>query len=300
MDSNFILMINPPIDPLINKENISFYRIGKHLFSKDIRVPEIIKCDIKHGLFILQDLGNMHLQDIPSSKNRELLYEQVIEHLIHMQIRGAEGFNTEWCYQTERYDFQVMLKYEAMYFLNEFVVNYLGIKPDMKHMMLSFKYIADHASETANNYFMHRDFQSRNIMIKDGHQPYFVDWQGARLGPPGYDLASLIIDPYVDLNNHDSLKIYSLYLDLLKSHHPSEIAQFERTYPYLAIQRNMQILGAFSYLGIKKAKPKFLKYISTAVRKFKKLLHEVNSSELNPILELLEAYDGTTQMIYLE
>jgi len=94
-------------------------------------VPEIIKCDIKHGLFILQDLGNMHLQDIPSSKNRELLYEQVIEHLIHMQIRGAEGFNTEWCYQTERYDFQVMLKYEAMYFLNEFVVNYLGIKPDI-------------------------------------------------------------------------------------------------------------------------------------------------------------------------
>lgn len=280
---SFILMINHPVNTLLERENISYLKIGKHLREKGLPIPEIMDFELKNGWFILEDLGDIHLQDIPPSKRRDSLYEKVIELLLSMQLKGAEGFKEEWCYQTKLYNRYMMLKYEAEYFLNEFVINFAHLNPEKESLLKAFNYISEMAGIGDNRFFMHRDFQSKNIMLKGGKRPFIIDWQGGRFGPLGYDLASLIIDPYVNLSESEKNRSYDIYLEFMKIRCPQFISGFKRSYPYLAIQRNMQILGAFSYLGLKKGKREFLKYISPAVESLKQLIEEINDPELIPI-----------------
>jgi hypothetical protein len=123
-------------------------------------------------------------------------------------------------------------------------------------------------------------------MISDG-KIGILDWQGARLGPLGYDLASLLIDPYTDLPYPDRDTIFEHYLALIKEHNAAWAESIKRYYPYLALQRNLQILGAFSYLTRTMKKPYFETYIPTALRSLRGLLREVNDPELSPLRDLL-------------
>jgi aminoglycoside/choline kinase family phosphotransferase len=180
-----------------------------------------------------------------------------------------------------------MIKYEANYFRDAFLHLYLGLKSEWPELEVTFNHLAEMASRADSNFLLHRDFQSRNIMISDG-KIGIIDWQGARLGPLGYDLASLLIDPYVDLPHQDKNTIFEQYLLLIKEHNAAWIESFKRYYPYLAIQRNLQILGAFSYLTKTMEKPYFETYIPAALRTLGDLLHEVNDTELAPLRNLLK------------
>jgi len=137
-----------------------------------------------------------------------------------------------------------------------------------------------------NDFFLHRDFQSRNLIIK--HDKIgVIDWQGARLGPLQYDLASLLIDPYVGLTKDEQMVLYDYYLTVLEKYLPRISPSFTEHYPYLAIQRNLQILGAFSYLSKIQGKKRFLTYVSPALRSVQGLLEELDDSELHPLRELV-------------
>jgi aminoglycoside/choline kinase family phosphotransferase len=236
----------------------------------------------------MEDMGSTSLQDVVSLNRDPLpIYTKLVKHLFRLQISGAGDFNTEWCNQTERYDHQVMIKYESHYFRDAFLCLYLGLKSEWPELEAPFNHLAETASRADNNFLLHRDFQSRNIMISNG-KIGILDWQGARLGPLGYDLASLLIDPYTDLPHQDKNEIFEQYLFLLKEHNAAWTESFKRYYPYLAIQRNLQILGAFSYLTKTMGKPYFETYIPTALRTLNGLLHEVNDPELSPLRGLLK------------
>jgi len=281
-----IVMANPPTERNTEKENLSYLKIGKHLFSKGIPVPCIYRYDLDHGWFIMEDLGQESLQKIArSSSKRADNYKRVIELLIRMQVEGREGFNPEWCYHTQRYDRFVMEKFESDYFLNYFVKGLAGVKEDFSHVRSSFRHLASCASLAENDFFLHRDFQSRNLII-NGDRIGVVDWQGARLGPLQYDLASLLIDPYVALEKDEMMVIYEYYLRLLEKRLPGASAAFTRYYPYVAIQRNLQILGAFSYLSSIQGKKGFLAYVSPALRSLEELLEECADPDLIPLGEL--------------
>lgn len=295
-NQSFVLTVNPPINAFIEKENISYLKIGKHLKSKGIPVPEIFEYNLRNGWFLLEDLGDSHLQDIEASQKRAILYEKTIEMLFFMQLHGREGFDTNWCYQTKTYNRDMVLKYEAEYFLNEFLINYAGMNPEKEALFKVFHHISDKALVGKGDFFMHRDFQSRNIMVKGENRIYFVDWQGGRLGPLGYDLASLLIDPYMELTENEKGRLYNLYLDFIKTFGSSFVAKFEDSYPYLSLQRNMQILGAFSFLGIKRGKQSFLKYIPSAIRSFQRQLEDLKDPVLSPLQSILEKAKQTTSM----
>ena len=288
---SFIIMDNPPKERSVEKENISYLKIGKHLFSKGIPVACIYRYDLEHGWFIMEDLGQKNLQEIAiSSSDRINLYKDVIELLIKIQFEGREGFSPEWCYHTKRYDRFIMERFESDYFLTYFLKGLLGLKEGLSGLQGSFEYLAKHASLADNDFFLYRDFQSKNLIIK-GDKIGVVDWQGGRLGPLQYDLASLLIDPYVVLKKEEKDFLYDYYLKLLEKRLPGISSSFSRYYPYLAIQRNLQILGTFSYLSKIQGKNRFLAYISPALRSLEGLLKELDDHELNPLKSLIRKID---------
>jgi len=289
---SFIVMANPPIERNAEKENISYLKIGEHLFRKGIPVACIYRYDLDHGWFIMEDVGKMSLQKIvQNSKNRIGMYKRVIELLIQIQLKGKEDFNPEWCYHTKRYDRFIMEKFESDYFLTYFLKGLHGLKQDLDELKYSFKHLSYNASLADNNFFLHRDFQSRNLIIK-GDKIGIIDWQGGRFGPLQYDLASLLIDPYVELKKEETITLYDYYITLLEKCLPNISGSFSKYYPYIAIQRNLQILGAFSYLSKVQGKNGFFVYISPALHSLEGLLKEINDHELNPIRKIVARLHG--------
>jgi len=292
---SFIAMENAPADDFSKRENIAYLMIGGHLNRKGIPVPRIHCSELEHGWFIMEDMGKTNLQTRSSQETDGfLLYERVVEILLRLQVEGVGGFDTTWTCQTERYDRFVMRRYESDYFRDAFLINYLKLKSDWSALDHSFEYLAEVASKAEGDFLLHRDFQSRNIIISDSGTGSscsgigIIDWQGARLGPLGYDLASLLIDPYTRLSPHQRAHIYNGYVQLLKSSWPGRVASFERHYPYLAIQRNLQILGAFAFLSRVRGKIYFEAYIAPALESLTRLLEELADPDLKTLREVVK------------
>ena len=288
----YFAMENTPNTPFQNRENIAYLEIGKHLFKKGLPIPQIYRADLTTGRFIMEDMGDTNLQEcVVKQKEKVPIYQKIVETLIHLQMEGSDGFNGAWTCQTERYDRSVMRRYESDYFREAFLANYLGLERDLSVLDGPFDHLAGMASRAGNVFFLHRDFQSRNIILSND-KIGILDWQGGRLGPLGYDFASLLIDPYTALSIGERDQIFQYYLDLLQSFDLKEIGPFQEIFPYLAIQRNLQILGAFSYLTKMKKKIHFEKYISPAL----KSLHDLLSDQKDPNLTDLE--DLVKSIIY--
>jgi aminoglycoside/choline kinase family phosphotransferase len=288
-ETTYIAMENAPTTPFQKRENLAYLEIGKHLFKKGMPIPEIYRVDLITGRFIMEDMGDTSLQEcVAQLKERAPLYQKIIEILIHLQMEGADGFNRAWTCQTERYDRSVMRRYESDYFREAFLSTYLGLERDLSVLDGPFDHLAGMASKAGNLFFLHRDFQSRNIILSND-KIGILDWQGGRLGPLGYDLASLLIDPYTGLSIEEKDQVFQHYLDLLQSYERIEIGPFQEFFPYLAIQRNLQILGAFSYLTKVKKKTHFEAYISPALKSLHDLLSNLKDPHLSTLADLVKS-----------
>jgi hypothetical protein len=286
-DVSYIAMENAPTDDFSKRENTAYLNIGRHLRSKGLPLPEIHRFDLGKGWFIMEDFGDVSLQTAcERAKERIPLYAPIVEILFQQQTRGSEGFDTAWTCQTETYDRQVMRRYEVDYFKETFLGTYLGIRKEWPGLENSFEHLIEEASRAENRFFLHRDFQSRNIMITN-RKIGILDWQGGRLGPLAYDLASLLIDPYTELPVPEKEEIYNAYLQLLRRKQPDRLASFKKTFPYLAIQRNLQILGAFSFLSRVRGKTYFEDYIPGALKSLRHLLEAVKDGNLSSLRDLV-------------
>lgn len=285
---NFVAMSNPPADRDAERENSAYLTIGKHLHAKGVPVPEIYRHDLAHGFFLMQDLGETSLQDVVASNEGSLsIYEDVLHHMFRLQTQGAGGFDPSWCCQTGRYDRTVMRRYESDYFKHAFLHVYLGFKRDWPELEAPFSHLAEKAAAAQADFFMHRDFQSRNIVISNG-KVGIVDWQGGRLGPLGYDLASLLIDPYSDLSSLARKTLFEKYVRLVREYNTTLVETLKQCYPYLAIQRNLQILGAFAHLTKIMKKDQFERYIPRALKTLNEWLSRVKDTEISPLRSLVK------------
>jgi aminoglycoside/choline kinase family phosphotransferase len=237
----------------------------------------------------MEDMGEMNLQGhVAQQKEKVPIFQKIVETLIRLQMEGSDGFNGAWTCQTERYDRSVMRRYESDYFREAFLCNYLGLERDLSVLDGPFDHLAGMASRAGNLFFLHRDFQSRNIILSSD-KIGILDWQGGRFGPLGYDLASLLIDPYTTLSIGERDQIFQYYLDLLQSYDLIDIGSFQEVFPYLAIQRNLQILGAFSYLTKVKKKIYFEEYISPALKSLHDLLSDLKDPHLSTLEDLVKS-----------
>jgi len=273
----------------------SFVAIGRHLHDKDIPVPEIYLYDTFSGLVFMEDLGDVNLQTlVMNTVNSEeiiLYYKSIIDLLGKLSAAGAKGFDPVWTYQTSYYDQDLILEKECRYFVDAFLRKYIGMDISFKDLEDEFKSLADKALEFSVNGFMHRDMQSRNIMIKN-NRFYFIDFQGGRLGPIQYDLASLLIDPYVGLSRSLQNQLLNFSVKTLSPAMGIDPHNFIACYNYCAITRNLQILGAFANLSRIKGKRYFEKYIPNAIKTLTHNLSALKNREFPKIESIVREIGG--------
>lgn len=260
----------------------AFVAIGRHLFGSGLPVPEIYLYDTFSGLVFMEDLGDVHLQTvILKTKNPDEIityYQSVIRLLGKLSLSGSRGFDPAWTCQTPRYDKDLILEKECRYFVDAFLREYLAMDICFQDLEDEFRQLADKSLEFSVNGFMHRDMQSRNVILKNDHF-YFIDFQGGRLGPIQYDLASLLIDPYVELPRSVQNILLDFSVEILAPAMRVHPRNFLSCYKYCAITRNLQILGAFGYLSRIKKKTYFEKYIPNAIKTLEVNLSDFKDTE---------------------
>ncbi|MCD6585694.1 MAG: phosphotransferase [Desulfobacteraceae bacterium] len=269
----------------------SFIRIGSHLRKQKIPVPEIFLSDVFSGLVYVQDLGGINFQTVIQKARNNIevidLYKKVIDQALDMSINGEKSFDPAWTYQTKAYDRQLILDKECRYFVDAFLNNYLKSDVAYSDLKTEFESLADHALENSVTGFMHRDLQSRNIMVSDG-KIFFIDFQGARLGPVQYDLASLLTDPYVNLAE----AIQEILIDYsgkkLEQMMPIDKNKFFQGYRYCSLTRILQSLGAFGYLSKIKNKPFFEQFIPIALTNLQKRLTSPDMNQFHLLTEIVK------------
>ncbi|MFP3867654.1 MAG: aminoglycoside phosphotransferase family protein [Desulfobacteraceae bacterium] len=249
-------------------ENDSYFLIGRHLWQQGLPVPQIYHYCREEGWFLLEDLGDWNLQDEvkarPQPESILAWYRQAVELLVDTQIKGHLGFDPSWCFDTPVYDHQLALERECRYFVQAFLQGFVKMAVALGDLEDDFSRLLDRALVPGEQYFLHRDFQSRNLMIKAGRLR-LIDFQGSRLGPLAYDLAALLLDPYVALPLDWQNQLRQNYLEIIKGYVPIKGEAFEDRFYYLALCRNLQILGAFGFLTQVKGKPWFAQYIPPAL-----------------------------------
>lgn len=253
----------------------AFIDIGRHLSAKGVAVPHIYLSDQFAGLVFLEDLGEVHLQDAVGDCDEARLldyYREAIRQWTHMAIEGARDFKTRWTCQSTHYDRDLILEKECRYFVDAFLVGYLGRSDRYADLSPEFDLLAENTIDSGHMGFLHRDLQSRNVMVrKEGL--VFIDFQGGRIGPIQYDLASLLIDPYVRLSPGMQGELFSYAVQMLDSREGIDAGRFKRGYDCCALTRNLQMLGAFGYLTRTKGKRYFETYIPAALHTLQRNLN---------------------------
>jgi aminoglycoside/choline kinase family phosphotransferase/dTDP-glucose pyrophosphorylase len=246
----------------------AFVSIGRHLHHQGLPVPRIYRADPLAGLVFVEDLGDRHLQTqvaaLRSPADVIALYRHLIDLLIQVSVSGGDGFDPAWTWQTARYDREVIVEKECRYFIEAFCQDFCGQAIEFDQIAAESHRLADGILSEASPGFMHRDFQSRNILITAG-RPWIIDFQGGRLGPVQYDLASLLIDPYVALSMAVREALLAYFVERYHDRTGKPRNEIEALYRLCALARNLQILGAFGFLTRAKHKTAFAAYIPNAL-----------------------------------
>lgn len=246
----------------------AFVALARHLHQRGLPVPKVLGWDTFSGLVLLEDLGDTHFQALVnhSTDRHEITgwYESLIDVLIRFSIDGARGFDPGWAFQTPVYDRQLILERECRYFVEAFLNGYLDLQTRFEELADEFSGLAGTADANAYTGLMHRDLQSRNVMVKGG-KLFLIDFQGGRIGPLQYDLASLLIDPYVRLPQVLQDRLLTYAAKKYAAAAPCRPERFMAGYRACRLARNLQILGAFGHLSRFKQKTVFQQYIPPAV-----------------------------------
>ncbi len=262
------------------KENTAFITFSRHFKSKGLAVPEIYAEDSANKVYLEQDLGDTTLFSFLSEKRKNKgfsdalisTYEKVIGQLPRFQIRGADGLDFSVCYPRARFDKQSMmwdLNYFKYYFLKLAKIPF-----DEQKLEDDFQTFTDFLLQAESDYFLYRDFQSRNVMLVDG-EPWFIDYQGGRRGALQYDVASLLYDAKADIPKEIREHLLNCYTNALKKLTPVDEQTFRDYYYGYVYVRIMQALGAYGFRGFYERKTHFLKSVPFAIRNLEDLLHQV-------------------------
>lgn len=269
-------------------ENIAQYSFTTHFLSRNFRVPEIYAKDSSYRYFLLQDLGKSALFDIirenPQASAKYL--KMVVKDLVKFQIDGIKGMDMSVAYPIADFN-RMSVLWDLNYFKYYFIKTH-NISFNELRLEDDFEKLCDKLLEPENNYFMYRDFQSRNIIIKDD-LPWYIDFQGGRKGPLQYDLVSLLNQVKANLPEDLKIEIRGTYLKELEKKIPGQSKRFMTYYHEFEFFRLIQVMGAYGFRGLVEKKAHFLHSLIPAIESLKRLLTVTNLldeyQELKHVLE---------------
>ena len=275
--------ISTPITSLIGvigesiEENEAFFALAKHFESKGLPTPKLYSATKDHSRYLQEDLGDTSLYHYISkgisegsfSKEEEEMICKTIAKLPEVQFLGAQDLDFSVCYPLPSLD-----KRSVMWDLNYFKYSFLKLlRLNFSEVKLEddFEKMCDCLLGDKSNTFLYRDFQSRNVMIKDG-EPYFIDFQGGRRGPIYYDIASFAWQAKANFPDKLREKLIQVYLNSAKRFAKIDEADFRRQLRYFVLFRTIQVLGAYGFRGLYERKPHFIGSIPYAINNLKSLL----------------------------
>jgi len=261
---SLIGLISPRKNRFGLDENDSYFFIGKHLARHNLPVPRILWADPQRGHFLLQDLGDCHLQRLVRRRgNIGQLYRRAVTLLVKLHRLVPQGFKREFCFDGDTYTPSFVYRRELEYFRNSFLNDYMHLGVAEEDLRRDFENLAEAAGAQKTSQVMHRDFQSRNVMVcRRGL--WIIDFQGMRFGPPAYDLAALLLDPYVHMPKRLQKVLLSYYWSAAHRFMGCTYSEFLASYHAVRLCRNLQVLAAYGFLSVTKGKSQFLQYIPRA------------------------------------
>jgi aminoglycoside/choline kinase family phosphotransferase len=273
----------------VKEENIAFLEFSKHFYRHGLPVPEIYAEDLGHDAYLEEDLGDTTLFEF-LGRNREgtavspaamEAYRQAVAALPQFQVEAGRNLNYKVCYPRASFDRQSIawdLNYFKYYFLR-----LAGVPFNEQALEDDFGRLAKLLLSADRDYFLYRDFQSRNVMLRDG-RPYFLDYQGGRKGALQYDIASLLYDGKADLPPEMRQELLDYYLDCLGKYVAVDRAAFmEHYYAYVYV-RILQALGAYGFRGFYERKAHFLQSVPYALKNLRWLANHVKLPVTLPAL----------------
>lgn len=275
----------------ITAENIAQYSFTHHFLEKGLAVPRIYFRDETYAYLILEDLGDETLfQRIQQGENDQLfaLFKQVVDQLLRFQLDGIQGLDLDVAYPVQEFNRRAIM-WDLNYFKYYFVKAH-DLAFDENALEDEFERFADLLLASECTSFNYRDFQSRNIMIRN-ESPWFIDFQGGRKGPLAYDLVSLLFQAKANLSPAFRARVLKYYVRQLDKRLPGKSGDFLKHYPTFIYFRLMQVLGAYGYRGLVQRKAHFLQSIPFAVNNLTSLLQSsplaVRLPQLEQILQTI-------------
>lgn len=270
------------------KENRAFIEFSKSLKSAGFNVPEIY-CVSGNGEFYLEEfVGEKSLYDLIKnnkiSANKKIsLYKKALSDLARIQIRSVKKINFKYCYETKIFN-----KKQIIFDFNKFHNFYLKKLTDLrfpnKQIICIKKAILKELLKEKNLFFMYRDFQPRNIMIKDDLL-YYIDYQSGRKGPLQYDVASFLYSGSIDINKKERQKLLNYYIKEISEYGKVNPGKFKSSFYYFTFIRLIQVLGSYGYLYEKNRDKKILKKINKALINLDSIKNNITEKTLKNFIE---------------
>ena len=259
------------------EENQAFLYMARHFREKGLPVPEVYAQSDDARFYLQEDLGNMLLFDAIEKGRKSSVFDEEEKRLLHKTIRllprvqfvGADGFDFSRCYPQAEFN-QRSILWDLNYFKYCFL-KATGMDFQENCLEDDFQKMASVLLRNASATFMYRDFQSRNVMIKEG-EPWLIDFQGGRKGPVYYDVASFLWQAKArypeDLRN----ELLADYMDALKQYMPVDETYFLSQLRHFVLFRTLQVLGAYGFRGYFEKKPHFIQSVPFAMDNLRVLL----------------------------
>jgi aminoglycoside/choline kinase family phosphotransferase len=266
---------------LDREENRHYVEIAQFLEGHGIRAPRIYFHDAAEGLIWIEDLGE---RDLFSYRDeswlvRRAFYESALDEIAKLH-RLPESVCVEMREHLPAEFNAALYLWEQNYFFENCLCRYFKIDNVKLTALATLPALKEIAEGLAcfSRVLVHRDFQSQNILLRNG-QAYLIDFQGMRPGLAEYDLASLLFDPYVDLSGDEQVELIGYYKQKQADNGRIVNREFDETLRLCAMQRLMQALGAYGFLGLVKGHKQFLKHIPAAIKSLSLIVSEISGLE---------------------
>lgn len=252
------------------KENEAFIYLSRHFYEKGLPVPRVLAVSDDGMCYLESDLGDVSLFAL---KGDEGLLEKAVRMLARFHYEGSDGMDYTKCFPVDAFDRQSVmwdLNYFKYSFLNTSGISYS--EPRLEADMVRLAEDVDRVTRNESR-FMLRDFQSRNVMVKDG-EVYFIDYQGGRRGPSAYDLASFLWQAKAGFSHELRERLIEVYADEARRYDDVDAEMLKQQVRSMALIRTLQVMGAYGLRGRFERKPHFLQSIPLALGNLRSLLDE--------------------------